>query len=136
MNPAESGWVVGLTGLPAGHNGSTVPTYEYLCKECGHQWEAEQRISADPLKDCPSCGKPAASRQISAGNFILKGGGWYADLYSSSSKPKADTKASDAKSESKTETKSESKTETKSETKTEAKVEAKPATNPPPKSSS
>ena len=128
MNPAESGWVVGLTGLPAGHNGSTVPTYEYLCKECGHQWEAEQRISADPLKDCPSCHKPAASRQISAGNFILKGGGWYADLYSSSSKPKADTKASDAKSESKT--------ETKSETKTEAKVEAKPATNPPPKSSS
>ena len=117
-----------MTGLPAGHNGSTVPTYEYLCKECGHQWEAEQRISADPLKDCPSCGKAAASRQISAGNFILKGGGWYADLYSSSSKPKADTKASDAKSESKT--------ETKSETKTEAKVEAKPATNPPPKSSS
>ena len=115
-----------------GHNGSVVPTYEYVCKECGHQWEAEQRISADPLKDCPSCGKPAASRQISGGNFILKGGGWYADLYSSS-KPSASS-SSESKSTS-SETKTESKTETKSETKSESKSEAKPATTPPKASS-
>lgn len=60
-------------------------TYEYLCEACGHVWEAQQPISAQPLKDCPQCGEPRAKRQISrGGGFILKGGGWYSDLYSSS----------------------------------------------------
>ncbi len=108
-----------------------MPTYEYVCKACGHAWEAEQRISADPLKDCPKCGKAEAQRQISGGNFILKGGGWYADLYSSS-KPSGGSSSSESKSETKTETK----TESKSETKTETKTETKPATSPPPKPAS
>ena len=69
-----------------------MPTYEYACRKCGHQWEAIQRISEDPLKECPECGQPAAERQISAGtNFILKGGGWYADLYSSSGGKKSES---------------------------------------------
>lgn len=78
-------------------------TYEYVCQACQHQWEAEQPISADPLKDCPACGRPEAKRQISLGTgFILKGGGWYSDLYSSSSsKSKGSEGSSDAKSESK-----------------------------------
>lgn len=68
-----------------------MPTYEYACRRCGHQWEAIQRISEDPLKECPECGQPAAERQISAGtNFILKGGGWYADLYSSGAAKKSE----------------------------------------------
>ena len=59
-------------------------TYEYLCRACGHQWEAQQSIKEDPLKDCPQCGQPEAKRQISRSpGFILKGGGWYSDLYSS-----------------------------------------------------
>ena len=59
-------------------------TYEYICEACGHQWEAQQSISADPLKDCPKCGEAKAKRQISLGaGFILKGGGWYSVLYSS-----------------------------------------------------
>ncbi len=62
-----------------------MPTYEYVCKACGHEWTVEQRITADPLKECPNCHEPKAQRQISAGNFILKGGGWYADAYSSHS---------------------------------------------------
>jgi putative FmdB family regulatory protein len=62
-------------------------TYEYLCTACGHAWEAEQSISAAPLTTCPTCHAEAAKRQVSGGaGFILKGGGWYADLYSS---PKA-----------------------------------------------
>lgn len=61
-------------------------TYEYLCKACGHHFEAEQSISEAPLTDCPKCGQAEAKRQISrGGGFILKGGGWYSDLYSSSS---------------------------------------------------
>ncbi|HRG99445.1 MAG TPA: zinc ribbon domain-containing protein, partial [Polyangiaceae bacterium] len=73
-----------------------MPTYEYVCTSCGNQWEEIQKISAPALTDCPKCSEATAKRQISAGNFILKGGGWYADLYSSS-KPKAAT--GDAKSE-------------------------------------
>src|SRR5687767_3687341 len=74
-------------------------TYEYLCTECGHAWEAEQSISAAPLKSCPSCQKDGAKRQVSGGaGFILKGGGWYSDLYSSSPKKSSgdgDTKPAD-----------------------------------------
>lgn len=92
-----------------------MPTYEYACSACQHQWEEIQKISEAPIEVCPSCGKQTARRQISGGNFILKGGGWYADLYASSPK-KANGEA-----------KNESKSETKSETKSEAKAEAKPA---------
>jgi putative FmdB family regulatory protein len=59
-----------------------MPTYEYRCEACGHEWEAFQSMKDDPLTDCPECGEPKAKRQISAGTgFILKGGGWYADGY-------------------------------------------------------
>lgn len=67
-----------------------MPTYEYVCSECANQWEEIQKISEPALEQCPKCGKATAKRQISGGNFILKGGGWYADLYSSSSNKKTD----------------------------------------------
>ena len=83
-------------------------TYEYACSGCGHVWEAEQSISAAPLTECPSCKQATAKRQVSGGaGFILKGGGWYADLYSSGG-PK---KGGEASSESSTS--SESKGESK-----------------------
>jgi putative FmdB family regulatory protein len=59
-------------------------TYEYVCEACGHQWEAEQSIKDRPLKTCVSCGEDKAKRLVSGGTgFLLKGGGWYADLYGS-----------------------------------------------------
>lgn len=59
-----------------------MPTYEYGCEACGEHWEMEQRISEDPIKKCPHCGKRKAKRLISGGGgVIFKGGGWYADLY-------------------------------------------------------
>jgi putative FmdB family regulatory protein len=59
-------------------------TYEYVCEACGHQWEAEQSIKDRPLQKCVSCGENKAKRLVSGGTgFLLKGGGWYADLYSS-----------------------------------------------------
>jgi len=61
-----------------------MPTYEYRCEKCGHEFEREQRITEDPIKKCPSCGALKAKRMISATSFVLKGGGWYSDLYSSS----------------------------------------------------
>ncbi len=81
-----------------------MPTYEYLCKACGHEWSVEQRIVEPALTECPKCQKPMAQRQISAGNFILKGGGWYADAYSSPAKKsgdKSDAPKADAKSDAK-----------------------------------
>lgn len=79
-----------------------MPTYDYGCDACGNQWELEQRISADPVKKCPKCGKMKARRMISGGNFILKGGGWYADLYHkpSGGSSKKDGASSDSSSSS------------------------------------
>jgi putative FmdB family regulatory protein len=87
-----------------------MPTYEYACGACAHEWETEQSIRDEPLTECPSCRKATARRQISRGTgFILKGGGWYSDLYSSSSnKPAASTTESGKKAETTTTTKSDS----------------------------
>ncbi len=67
-----------------------MPTYEYLCSQCGNSWEEVQKISEPPIQICPKCSNATAKRQISGGSFILKGGGWYADLYSSSKPAKKD----------------------------------------------
>lgn len=80
-----------------------MPTYEYLCSDCQNAWEEIQKISEAPIEVCPRCGKHTAKRQISAGNFILKGGGWYADLYASSKKSTPETKT-DASASSSTST--------------------------------
>ncbi len=75
-----------------------MPTYEYACEACGHEFEREQRITEDAIKKCPKCGKPKARRMIVGGNFILKGGGWESDLYSGPSNIK---KSGASKAESK-----------------------------------
>lgn len=54
-----------------------MPIYEYGCKSCGHTLDALQKMSDDPLVDCPACGAPALKRLISAPRFRLKGEGWY-----------------------------------------------------------
>jgi putative FmdB family regulatory protein len=59
-----------------------MPTYEYHCKACDHEFEREQRISDPPLKTCPRCKARQVKRLISRTSFHLKGGGWYSDLYS------------------------------------------------------
>jgi putative FmdB family regulatory protein len=72
-----------------------MPVYEYQCTACSHEFEREQRISEDPIKKCPKCGKLKVKRLISRTSFVLKGGGWYSDLYGSA-KPAGDAKG-DAK---------------------------------------
>lgn len=57
-------------------------TYEYLCKNCGHEWEEEQAITDSPKLKCPKCKQKTAKRLISkSGGFILTGGGWAASGY-------------------------------------------------------
>jgi len=56
--------------------------YEYTCTDCKHNWEFEQKITADAEKICPKCGKETAKRLISgAPPFHLKGAGWAKDGY-------------------------------------------------------
>ena len=81
-----------------------MPIYDYACKACGHEFEREQRIHDAPVRKCPGCGKLQAKRLISRTSFVLKGGGWFNDLYASG-KPAAGEKSADksgaeAKSES------------------------------------
>lgn len=54
-----------------------MPIYEYECDACGHRFETLQKMSDDPLKDCPQCQKPELRKLMSAAAFKLKGQGWY-----------------------------------------------------------
>jgi len=54
-----------------------MPIYGYVCKNCEHTLDVLQKISDDPLVDCPECGEPQLKRQLSAPRFRLKGSGWY-----------------------------------------------------------
>lgn len=71
-----------------------MPIYEYQCQACGHDMEAIQKMSDDPLTDCPECGKPELKKLISAAGFQLKGSGWYeTDFKGGSKKPSQETSA-------------------------------------------
>jgi len=77
-----------------------MPIYEYKCTECEHTLDKLQKMSDDPLVDCPECGKPALKKMISVAAFRLKGSGWYETDFKSGNKKnvadsgkKADTKA-------------------------------------------
>ncbi len=59
-----------------------MPVYEYECKECEKVFEVQQKMADDPLTNCPDCDGPI-SKLMSMSSFQLKGGGWYADGYSS-----------------------------------------------------
>jgi len=73
-----------------------MPTYDYQCGKCDFEFEREQRITEDAIKTCPKCKSRQAKRLLSAPNFILKGGGWYADGYGSSGgSSSSDTSTSD-----------------------------------------
>ena len=55
-----------------------MPIYAYKCGSCGHAKDVLQKISDDPLTQCPSCGQDTFSKQLTAAGFQLKGSGWYA----------------------------------------------------------
>ena len=59
-----------------------MPVYEYECKACEKVIEVQQKMADAPLTNCPDCDGPI-SKLMSMSSFQLKGGGWYADGYSS-----------------------------------------------------
>jgi putative FmdB family regulatory protein len=115
-----------------------MPTYEYRCKACGHEFEEFQSITAPVLKKCPSCAKAKLERLIGIGSAVMfKGGGFYETDYRSesyknaakadadASKPKSESSDSGGKSDTKSDTKSDSKA-AKADTKSESKPKADP----------
>ena len=96
-----------------------MPTYEYLCQECGHAFELFQQMTAPVKKKCPECGKLKLQRLIGTGSgVIFKGGGFYETDYRSDSYKKgaeAEKKAKEPKADKK---KDSGKTKTSKETTT------------------
>ncbi len=82
-----------------------MPTYDYRCKECGHEFELFQAMSASVKKKCPECKRMALERLIGTGAAVIfKGSGFYETDYRSDSykkAAKADQKAAEAKPEKK-----------------------------------
>ncbi len=97
-----------------------MPIYEYQCQgKCKKTFEYMQSMKDPPMKKCEKCGGKL-EKLLSAAGFVLKGGGWYKDLYGSS-------KPSSGGGESESSSSSSSSESSSSETKTEAKAEKKPA---------
>jgi putative FmdB family regulatory protein len=95
-----------------------MPVYEYACEKCKHEFEVEQRISDDPVRTCPKCRARKVKRLISRTSFVLKGSGWYSDLYASpGAKKDGDAKPGDSGDKAAGESKPDAKSDTKSETK-------------------
>jgi putative FmdB family regulatory protein len=75
-----------------------MPTYEYECKSCSHNFEVFQSMSDQPLKDCPECGKEIRRLIFGGTGVIFKGSGFYVTDKSKSAR--ADTKPTSPSSES------------------------------------
>ncbi len=106
-----------------------MPFYEYECSNCRFYVEVLQKISDQPLKKCPSCGKNALKKLVSAPVFRLKGSGWYETDFKSDQENKRNLAGAE-KEESSSEKKTEAKdagTDGKSESKGDAKSDAKDA---------
>jgi len=94
-----------------------MPTYDYQCGACHHEWEMFQSMNDAPDKTCPKCKKRKAKRLLGLGaGLIFKGSGFYETDYKKKSggEPKessssTDSGSSDKSSTPKKETKKESK---------------------------
>jgi putative FmdB family regulatory protein len=78
-----------------------MPTYDYACPKCGHQFEHFQSMKDEPLKTCPKCRKAGVKRLLGGGaGLIFKGSGFYITDYrkksggesKSDSAPKSESK--------------------------------------------
>ncbi len=86
-----------------------MPTYDYRCLECGHEFELFQSMTDKVKRKCPECSRPKLKRLIGAGAAVIfKGSGFYETDYRSASYKKA-AEADKKKNEKTTEKKDGSK---------------------------
>ena len=57
-----------------------MPTYEYFCKQCGHEFEKFQMITAEPVKICPECGGVTQRKMGMGAGILFKGSGFYSHV--------------------------------------------------------
>lgn len=69
-----------------------MPIYPYVCTACGHEFDALQKFSDDPLTECPECGEPTLRKRLAAPAFQLKGTGWYETDFKHGNKKKSTAK--------------------------------------------
>lgn len=98
-----------------------MPLYAYRCESCQNELEVNQRMSENPLKDCPSCGESALRRVINQVGIVFKGSGFYV-TDTKSNNPAAKTNGTENKTAEKSEPAAPA--ETKSVTPTAEKVPA------------
>lgn len=76
-----------------------MPIYEYACGSCGKTIDVLQKVSDPTPEKCSACGtQNSLSRVVSRTSFVLKGGGWYADLYGSTKKDGGSSSSSSSSS--------------------------------------
>jgi len=73
-----------------------MPTYEYECTKCGHNFEVFQAMSDEPLKTCTKCGKEVRRLIFGGAGVIFKGSGFYVTDKGKSSAPSGKTKSKPA----------------------------------------
>lgn len=101
-----------------------MPIYEYACKKCNHTLDALQKMSDEPLVECPACGEPELRRLISAPRFRLKGAGWYETDFKKDNQRNVLKKDDEPPAKDKSETAAKDKGETAAKDKREGKKES------------
>ncbi len=71
-----------------------MPTYQYQCPECQHEFEEFQGINDEPVKKCPQCGQEPKRIITGGAGFLLKGSGFYTTDYRSAAYKAAEKKDS------------------------------------------
>ncbi len=82
-----------------------MPTYQYLCTECGHAFEQVQKFTDDALTDCPEC-TGRLRKVFNSVGVVFKGSGFYKTDSKSSSSPSTGSSSSETSSSGSSETSS------------------------------
>ncbi|MCA1596805.1 MAG: FmdB family transcriptional regulator [Chloroflexi bacterium] len=70
-----------------------MPTYEYRCKGCGHQFDVVHRVSDPAPESCPVCGEGPIQKVFTSVGIIFKGSGFHVNDYRKSGEKRVDAAA-------------------------------------------